>query len=104
MRLSETVTKSGVTVDATCVGVAQSLGAEHRIHVASGAKTGAVTPIQRFGSALNRNIHFHMLFLDGAYRFDRARPRFHRAPRPTPAEFVRLLHTISTRVARLLER
>ena len=72
--------------------------------VASGAKAGAVTLIQRFGSALNLNIHFHMLCLDGAYSFDRARPRFHRAPRPTPAELVRLLHTISTRVARLLER
>lgn len=31
------------------------------------AQTGAVTLIQRFGSALNLNIHFHMLFLDGAY-------------------------------------
>jgi ribosomal protein S27E len=28
------------------------------------AYTGAVTLIQRFGSALNLNIHFHMLFLD----------------------------------------
>ncbi len=72
--------------------------------VASGAKTGAVTLIQRFGSALNLNIHFHMLFLDGVYSFDHARPKFHRASRPTPAELVRLLHTISTRVARLLER
>ena len=45
-----------------------------------------------------------MLFLDGVYSFDRARPKFHRAQRPTPAELVRLLHTISTRVARLLER
>ena len=72
--------------------------------VASGAKTGAVTLIQRFGSALNLNIHFHMLFLDGVYSFDRARPKFHRALQPTPTELVRLLHTISTRVARLLER
>lgn len=31
------------------------------------AKTGAVTLVQRFGSALNLNIHFHMLFLDGVY-------------------------------------
>jgi hypothetical protein len=31
------------------------------------AQTGAVTLVQRFGSALNLNIHFHMLFLDGAY-------------------------------------
>ncbi|MEX5147036.1 MULTISPECIES: transposase, partial [Enterobacteriaceae] len=25
------------------------------------------TLIQRFGSALNLNVHFHMLFLDGVY-------------------------------------
>jgi ribosomal protein S27E len=31
------------------------------------APTGVVTLIQRFGSALNLNIHFHMLFLDGVY-------------------------------------
>ena len=54
--------------------------------VASGAKTAAVTLIQRFGSALNLNIHLHMLFLDGVYSFDLARPKFHRATRPTPTE------------------
>ncbi len=31
------------------------------------ARTGAVTFIQRFGSALNLNVHFHMLFLDVVY-------------------------------------
>jgi hypothetical protein len=31
------------------------------------AHTGAVTLIQRFGGAINLNVHFHMLFLDGAY-------------------------------------
>ena len=31
------------------------------------AQAGAVTLIQRFGSALNVNVHFHMLFLDGVY-------------------------------------
>jgi hypothetical protein len=36
------------------------------------AHTGAVTLIQRFGSALNLNIHFHMLFLDGVYVDDGA--------------------------------
>ena len=29
------------------------------------AQTGAVTLIQCFGGALNLNIHYHMLFLDG---------------------------------------
>ncbi|MBX3701372.1 MAG: transposase [Dokdonella sp.] len=31
------------------------------------AQCGAVTLIQRFGSALNLNVHFHMLWLDGVY-------------------------------------
>ena len=31
------------------------------------ARTGVVTFIQRFGSVLNLNVHFHMLVLDGVY-------------------------------------
>jgi len=31
------------------------------------ARTGAVTFMQRFGSALNHNVHFHLLFLDAVY-------------------------------------
>lgn len=51
------------------------------------AHTGAVTLIQRFGSALNLNIHFHMLFLDGVYQDGAAHapPRFHWVPAPTAA-------------------
>jgi len=46
------------------------------------AKTGAVTQIQRFGSALNLNIHFHMLFLDGVYAEDNyGKTRFHQIKR-----------------------
>lgn len=36
-------------------------------HTHATAVTGAITLIQRFGSALNLNIHFHMRFLDGVY-------------------------------------
>jgi hypothetical protein len=49
-----------------------------RAHAAS----GAVTLIQRFGSALNVNIHFHMLCLDGVYR--EAGPRLELVPVPAP--------------------
>lgn len=42
--------------------------------VASGAQTGIVTLIQRFGSALDLNVHLHLLALDGAYSFERKRP------------------------------
>ncbi len=72
--------------------------------VASGARTGAVTLIQRFGSALNLNPHLHMLFLDGAYTFQGSRAVFHRARRPQRDDVVRLLHRLSGRIARLLER
>ena len=47
--------------------ISTSLIKEAGFTVASGTKTRAVTLIQRFGSALNPNIHFHMLFLDGVY-------------------------------------
>ena len=30
-------------------------------------RCGAVTAIQRFGSALNLNLHFHALVFDGVY-------------------------------------
>lgn len=45
-----------------------------------------------------------MRFLDRSYRFEGPRPKFHRVPGPTPAELARLLHIISHRIARLLER
>jgi len=45
------------------------------LRVGADARTGAVTLIQRFGSALNLNPHPHMLFLDGAYTFDDEAPR-----------------------------
>jgi hypothetical protein len=70
--------------------------------VSSGARTGAVTLIQRFGSALNP--HLHMLFLDGAYSFSGQRPTFHRARRLPPDELLKLLDSLSRRIVRLLER
>ena len=68
------------------------------------AQTGAVTLIQRFGSALNLNIHFHMLFLDGVYFATAAGPRFRRVKEPSPAALESLVHMISKRLARHLER
>jgi len=43
------------------------------------ADTGAVTLIQRFGSAANLNIHLHCLVLDGVYRNGDGVPVFHEA-------------------------
>lgn len=69
------------------------------------ARTGAVTLIQRFGSALNLNIHFHMLFLDGVYvDGPEGGARFRWVKTPTNEEVTQLAHTIAHRVSRVLER
>ena len=73
------------------------------LRVGAGARTGAVTLIQQFGSALNHNPHLHMLFVDGAYTFEDESPRVHRVAAPTQSELQRLLHAIATRVTRALE-
>jgi len=71
-----------------------------------GARCGAVTAIQRFGSALNLNVHFHSLVLDGVYTrpTPTARPVFHRLPPPTDADIAALLTRLQRRVRRLLVR
>jgi ribosomal protein S27E len=68
------------------------------------AQTGAVTLIQRFGSALNLNIHFHMLFLEGVYigGSNRHPVKFRRVKAPNTDELTRLTHTIAHRVGRYL--
>jgi hypothetical protein len=69
------------------------------------ARTGAVTFIQRFGSALNLNIHFHMLFLDGVYVDDKkSGQRFLPLTKHQASDMTLLAHKISLRLARYLER
>ena len=64
-----------------------------------------MTLIQRFGSALNLNIHFHILFLDGVYVYrDNRPPRFQRVKAPNKDELEDLVQLISQRVGRCLER
>ena len=92
------------------LGIVYRAIATHLIHKAgftkSTSQTGAVTLIQRFGSALNLNIHFHMLFLDGVYtgRAHGCAAWFRQVSAPTGAELTQLSHTIAHRVARHLER
>ncbi|MCP4769750.1 MAG: IS91 family transposase, partial [Gammaproteobacteria bacterium] len=64
-----------------------------------------MTLIQRFGSALNLNVHFHMLFLDDVYTTNKHdKTVFRRTNGPDERELDQLLHTISRRVAGYLER
>ncbi len=69
------------------------------------AKTGAVTLIQRFGSALNLNIHFHMLFLEGAISQNPwGGTTFTLIKAPSQSDMVEIVHTISQRIAKYLEK
>ncbi len=69
------------------------------------ARTGAVTLIQRFGSAINLNPHLHMLFLDGVYVDGTdGRLRFRWVPAPSSAELTELADTLARRIGRHLER
>ena len=71
---------------------------------ASRARTGVVTLIQRFGSALNLNVHLHMLVLDGVYTFENDKPRFRRVNAPDREHLATLLNRIIARVTRRLVR
>jgi Putative transposase len=69
------------------------------------ADSGAVTLIQRFGSAANLNIHLHCLVLDGVYRRGAdGVPEFVEVPAPTDEALQTVLHKIITRLMKLLTR
>jgi hypothetical protein len=78
--------------------------ARQQWNVARG-QCGAVTFVQRFGDALNLNVHFHSLLLDGVYETSPyGSPRFHPLPPPDDDEVARVVGQVATRIARLLER
>ena len=66
------------------------------------AQTGAVTLIQRFGSAANLNIHLHCLMLNGVYRLTGGIPVFQATPAPTSEQLQALLSRIITRLLKVL--
>ena len=68
-------------------------------------RTGTVTVIQRFGGALNLNVHFHTLAVDGVFVRERdGSLRFAAAKAPTDLEVEALLGVVRKRVLRLLVR
>ena len=70
-----------------------------------GGQTGMVTALQRAGGALNVNLHFHTLVLDGVFtEAPGGAMTFHPAPGPSDAEVAAALATIRQRVQRLLVR
>ena len=70
-----------------------------------GGAGGAVTAIQRFGSALNTNVHFHTLAAQGVFIEDaEGTGRFVPLPAPTDSDVTRLLATVRRWIVRLVAR
>src|SRR5262245_35825040 len=76
-------------------------------HERANVHPGSVTFLQRFGSALNLHLHFHILFLEGVY-LDRTpvglKPRFLAGAPPTDTDIAAVIQKISRRVIRTLCR
>ena len=69
------------------------------------AQTGAMVAVQRFGSALNLNIHFHALVLDGVFVEDAfGNPAFVELAPPSLDELHRIAGRIAEAVLALLRR
>ena len=66
-------------------------------------RCGAVTFVQRFGGALNLNVHFHTLVLDGVYDPGDGM-RFLPLPPPDDDEVACVTRSVARGIARLLER
>ena len=64
-------------------------------------RCGAVTVVQKFGSAADLNTHFHTLVLDGVYTDG---PVFHPLPPPTGTELQRVTEVIAKKVGKALAR
>ena len=76
-----------------------------RLNGVDDGRGGAVAVIQRFGGALNLNIHVHALVLDGVFAKDHAGAlAFHPIPRLTALDVAEVLATVEPRIARLLDR
>ena len=66
------------------------------------ARPGSVTFIQRFGSALNLNVHFHTLFADGVfYKTQDGGYEFFRLAEPSQEELFSLALMIQDKVLKL---
>ena len=65
-------------------------------------RSGAVAIVQRFGGALNLNVHIHALALDGVFTQDGEAVRFHPCASLDAADVDEVLATVTAYVGRLL--
>jgi hypothetical protein len=105
MAASQDLTAQVHTIIRTTIGQYYVNQAVTRGSARQQVQPGSVTFIQRFGGALNLNVHFHCVFLEGVY-LDRTeaglKPRFLKGEPPSDADIAAVLQKISRRVIRKL--
>ena len=69
-----------------------------------GARCGAVSFVSRAGGAVNLNVHFHDLVLDGVYERDGDQAVFRRVVAPRPADLSWVVRRFGERALRWLRR
>src|SRR2546427_26682 len=107
MAASQELTAQVHTIIRTTIGQYYVNKAVTRGFARANLQPGSVTFIQRFGSAINLNLHFHCIFLEGVYldRSDQDRkPRFVTDEPPSDTDVAEVVQTISRRVIRKLRR
>jgi hypothetical protein len=66
-------------------------------------QTGSLTVVQRFGSSLNLNVHFHVIAMDGVYAEQTdGNLLFHPLPSPSDEDISRLARAVCRKVTRNL--
>src|SRR5256884_9249124 len=105
MASSQDLTAKVHTIIRTTIGQYYVNQAVTHGHERGTVPPGSVTFIQRFGSALNLHVHYHLLFLEGVSldRTDEGRkPRFLAGEPPTDTDIAAVVQKISRRVIRTL--
>lgn len=107
MASSQALTATVHTISRTTIGQYYVNQAVTRGLEREKVQPGSVTFIQRFGSAINLNVHYHVVFLEGVYLDRTAQgrpPRFLPGEPPTDTEIAAVVQKISRRVIRKLRQ
>src|SRR6266851_4342964 len=107
MAASQELTAKVHTIIRTTIGQYYVNKAVIRGFERANIQPGSVTFIQRFGSAINLNLHFHCVFLEGVYldRADQGRtPRFVTGEPPMDTDIATVVQKISRRIIRQLRQ
>jgi Putative transposase/Transposase zinc-binding domain len=107
MAASQELTATVHTIIRTTIGQYYVNQAVTRGLARANVQPGSVTFIQRFGSAINVNLHFHCIFLEGMY-LDRSeaglKPRFVHGEPPSDTDIATVVQKISRRIIRKLRQ